>query len=408
MTTPLDDIVIVEVDSWMAAPSAAAILADMGARVIKIEPPGGDPMRGTGRPAKVEGQEHRAYDYQFDVDNRGKQSVSIALDTRKGIKITHQLIEKADIFMCNLLPHRQDKFRLDAKTLLQLNPKLVHASLTGYGTAGPDAARPGYDVTAFFGRSGLYDAMREGDQGIVPMARPGQGDHCTGLAMVGAVLGALRAAERTGQGQVVETSLYETAIWTQAPDYCVTAVDKQPVRRRSRENMLLPTTNRYPCGDGKWIVINMPQGFAWPMLCRALGREDWLQDARFTDAKHRYDNMPELVRSIDATLAGKSRDEWGDIFDKADIVWGPVMSIQEAAADPQAQSIGMFPTLYSEEIGEYPTVNIPMRFQNTEVRPRGPSPKIGEHTRKTLQEVAGIDTAELDVLIAENVVRALR
>ena len=406
MPAPLEGIRVIEVDNWMAAPSAGAILADMGAEVIKIEPLGGDPMRNTGRPAKVDSPEASSYDYQFDVDNRGKFSVSLDLTKLEGVQLVQRLIANAQIFMCNLLPRRQAKFALDAASLLAINPALVHASLTGYGTTGPHAERPGYDVTAFFGRSGLYDAMREGDEGIVPMARPAQGDHTAGLAMVGAILGGLRVAERTGQGQAVETSLYETAIWTQATDYCVTVVDSKPVRRRDRMNMLSPTINRYPCGDNKWLVINMPQSSAWPVLCRALGCEEWLQDERFVDGKSRYKHMPELVRSIDAILSAKTRDEWGKIFDEHHVVWGTVLGLHETAQDLQAEAIGLFPKLHHPNIGNYRTVNSPMRFQHANVRPKGPAPGLGEHTYQVLRDVAGMNEADLKQYVDTQIIFA--
>ncbi len=308
MTTarPLDDVTIVEIDNWMAAPSAAAILADLGATVIKVEPLSGDPMRGLTRsvrlpegtdPAKVD------FDYQFDVANRGKRSIAVALDTDEGKSVVHRLCETADVFLCNLLTHRQARFGLDPESLLGVNPKLVHATLTGYGTTGPDAGRPGYDVTAFFGRSGLYDAMREGPEGDVPMARPAQGDYTTGLALVSTILAALRLAERSGEGQVVETSLYETAVWTQATDYSVTAVDERELRPRARANLIIATANRYPCGDGRWVVMNMPEESAWPLLCKTIGREDWLDDERFGDLRGRFHNMEEIVAGIDEALA---------------------------------------------------------------------------------------------------------
>ena len=258
MVAPLEDVTVVEIDNWMASPSAGAILADLGANVIKVEPLSGDPMRNMGRPAKVP-DEKKDFDYQFDVSNRGKRSITVDLDSSDGIEVVRSLISNAQIFMCNLLKRRQEKFGLEPESVRLLNPQIVHATLTGYGTSGPEAQRPGYDVTAFFGRSGIYDAMREGELGAVPMARPAQGDHTTGLAFVGAILAALRLAERTGEGQTVETSLYETAIWTQATDYAITAVDQAPLRPRARENMIIPTANRYPCGDGKWVVLNMPE-----------------------------------------------------------------------------------------------------------------------------------------------------
>ena len=150
MNAPLTDVTVVEIDSWMAAPSAGAILSDLGARVIKVEPLEGDPMRGISRKPKLDDEPARLYDYQFDVDNRGKESILVDLQSEKGIGLIHLLCRSAQIFMCNLLPNRQQKFQLDTKALLAINPKLVHATLTGYGSDGPEAWRPGYDVTAFF------------------------------------------------------------------------------------------------------------------------------------------------------------------------------------------------------------------------------------------------------------------
>lgn len=400
MLAPLEDITVLEIDSYMAAPSAGAVLADMGARVIKVEPLTGDPIRGLSRPPKGDrvANAFKDYDFQFDVDNRGKQSIAIALDQPEGAGIVHTLIKQADIFMCNLLTGRQEKFGLDPETLHTLNPKLVHATLTGYGTEGPDAWRPGYDVTAFFGRSGLYDAMRNGDAGIVPMARPAQGDHTTGLAMVGAILGALRLAEKSGKGQVVETSLYEAAVWTQASDYAVTAMDHAPVRRRARHEEIRISGNRFPCGDGNWIIFNMlPDAAYWSRICICIGRPDLIEDERFANTKARYRNMAELVDLFDATLAAKSRDEWGRIFDEAGLIWGPAMGLHEVPADEQAQAIGLFPQIEHPDLGEYTTVNIPMRFSTAEVRPQGPAPKIGEHTQDILTS-AGLDPSEIQTL----------
>ena len=403
MSAPLEDVKVLEVDSFMAAPSAAAILADMGADVVKIEPVTGDPMRGLSRPLRVESK-FADYDLQFDVDNRGKRSAAIALDKPEGRDLAQRLAQDADVFLCNLLAQRQQRFGLDPETLFAIKPNLVHATLTGYGTTGPDAWRPGYDVTAFFGRSGLYDAMREGEDGIVPMARPAQGDHTTGLALVAAILAALRLAEKTGVGQVVETSLYETAVWTQASDFGVTAIDKAPVRRRARHELLTPMTNRYPCGDGKWAVLNMLDSGAWERLCRAVGREDWLTDERYATGRDRYKHMAELVDGIDATLATKTRDEWGAIFDEQGLIWGPVLGLHEVVDDPHADAIGLFPELRHPELGTYRTVNAPMRFKSADVRPRGPAPAMGEHTEQILRE-AGLSQPEIQDLRNDGIVK---
>ncbi len=402
MTAPLDDVTVIEIDNWMASPSAGAILADLGADVIKIEPLSGDPMRDMGRPAKVS-EAKKKFDYQFDVSNRGKRSIAVDLDSEAGMEVVFSLIARADVFMCNLLRHRQDKFGLDPDSIKQANSRIVHATLTGYGTQGPEAHRPGYDVTAFFGRSGLYDAMREGEAGTVPMARPAQGDHTTGLAFVSAILAALRLAERTGEAQVVETSLYETAIWTQATDYAITAVDLAPLRPRSRENMILPTANRYPCGDGKWIVLNMPEESAWPKLCRVIEREDLLADERLQDVRGRFRHMPELVAAIDEALSHRTRDQWGEIFDANDMIWGPVLGLHEVASDPQADALGVFPTIHSPDIGPYRTVAAPMRFADVQVGPKGPAPKLGQHTREILSE-AGHGIEEIEALVEQGAI----
>lgn len=400
---PLDDVTVVEIDSWMAAPSAGGILADLGADVIKVEPLSGDPMRGKTRsvrlgddadPARVE------FDYQFDVANRGKRSIAVDLESDRGREIVHRLCARAEVFLCNLLVHRQERFGLDPASLLATNPSLVHTTLTGYGTDGPDAWRPGYDVTAFFGRSGLYDAMREGEDGVVPMARPAQGDYTTGLALVSTILAALRLAERTGEGQVVETSLYETAVWTQACDYSVTAIDHRPLRPRPREAQILATANRFPCGDGRWIVLNMPQESAWPLLCKTIGREEWLDDERYVDVRSRFRNMAELVAGIDEALQANGRDEWGAVFDEVGIVWGPVLGLHEVVEDAQAQAIGLFPLLEHPDIGSYPTVASPVRFHTAEVGPRRPAPALGADTRAVLVD-AGYEPDEIDQILAD-------
>ncbi len=404
MSAPLEDITVIEIDNYMAAPSTGAILADLGARVIKVEPLGGDPMRGIGRPAKVEGA-FKGYDFGFDVDNRGKHSIAVALDTQAGAAVIHRLVADADVFLCNLLPHRQARFGMDPETLKKVNPKLVHATLTGYGTNGPDAGRPGYDVTAFFGRSGIYDAMRDGDDGEVPNARPAQGDHTAGLALLGGILAALRLAEKTGEAQVVETSLFESAIWTQANDFGITAVDQAPVRRRARHQMLTPEANRYPCGDGKWVVLNQLGPGSFEKLCKALGTLHWQEDARFVDGKSRYQNMDTLVTLIDGILAGKSRDEWGEIFDSVGLIWGPVLTLDEVSRDPQAEAIGMFPEVEHPERGTYRSVRAPMRFDGADVKPRGPAPEVGQHTRSVLK-AAGFSADEVEALLAEGAIGA--
>jgi len=167
---------------------------------------------------------------------------------------------------------------------------------------------------------------------------------------------------------------------------------------------LLPTANRYPCGDDRWIVFNMPEASGWAKLCKALGKEEWLADERFVDARSRYQMMPVLVPEIDRVLADKSRDEWGVIFDAAGLIWGPVLGLHEVASDEQAHAINLFPQLTDEDIGDYRTVSIPMRFKTADVGPKTRSPKIGEHTLSVLAQF-GFDDAAISQLLADNIIR---
>ncbi len=400
---PLDGVTVIEIDNWMAAPSACAILCDLGADVIKVEPLGGDPMRNQSRTPKIDDGPRKDHDWQFDVANRGKQSIAVDLTSDDGIALILRLCTQADVFVCNLLPKRQERFGLDPDSMLAVKPSLVHATLTGYGTEGPESWRPGYDVTSFFGRSGLYYMMREGPEGVPPMARTAQGDYTTGLALVGAILAALRLVDRTGEGQVVETSLYETAVWTQATDYSVTLQDKAVFRPRDRDHQVIATANRFPCGDGNWIVLNMPRESGWPKVCGALGLDSLTEDERFIDMRARFRNMPELIAEFDRVFLTRTRDEWGAIFDETGVVWGPVLGLHEVVADPQAAALNMFPTVSSEKLGDYETVAHPLKFKRLDVNPAATSPTVGQHTRTVLSH-AGFDDAEIQALLASETV----
>ncbi len=400
MVAPLEGVRVVELASWMAAPCAAAVLADLGADVIKVEPPSGDPVRGLMRPPKVP-EGFPKIDYSFTVDNRGKRSVAVAINTPQGAEVVQRLVADADVFVCNLLHHRQRRYGLDAKKLLTVNPKLVHATLSGYGPEGPDAQRPGYDVTAFFGRGGITDMLTE-PGGDAPHPRPAQGDHAAGMSLVAGILAALRLAERTGAGQVVDVSLLGTAAWTMATDLSAPLIDGRPPSKRDRHHVITPLANRFPCGDGRWIVLNMPEPRWWSQFCTALGREDWVSDPRFDSMKARFDNMPELIELIDQQLGTKSLAQWGQILDDHGLIWGPVATLAELAADPQAAAIGLFPEIAHPE-GTFRTVAAPITMVGADVRPRGPAPTIGQHSQEILQ-AAGLSEDEVDQLVEAGVV----
>jgi crotonobetainyl-CoA:carnitine CoA-transferase CaiB-like acyl-CoA transferase len=396
MAAPLEGVRVVEVATWMAAPGAAALMADMGADVVKVEPLRGDPVRGATRQPRVpEGE--APVDAAFQMDNRGKRSIAVALDEARGADLVRRLAARADVFLCNLLPTRQARFGLDAPALHALNPRLVHATLTGYGPSGPDAARPGYDLTAFFGRGAVLDAMSEPANPAPPRLRPAQGDHTAALALFGGVLAALRLVEATGEGQVVDVSLLAAAAWTMSSDLSATLVDgvtPTPQGRIARPHAL---HGGFRCADRRWILLFMPEPRWWPPFCEAVGHPEWVDDERFATVGARAANMPELTRLMDDAFATRPLSEWSALFDERSFIWGPASTVSEFAADEQAAADGLFPTIEEPSGRRFRTVRAPLRLRGGDIGPRGPAPGVGEHTAAVLTElgVTGDDLAAL-------------
>lgn len=397
---PLDGVRVVELTNWMAAPGCGAVLADMGADVIKVEPLSGDVARNLVRPARpVPGGPN--LDVSFHVDNRGKRSITAAIDRPEGANVVRRLVADADVFLCNLLPQRQHRYGLDPDTLLTIRPTLVHATLTGYGLTGPDAERPGFDVTTFFGRGAITDSMTE-PGGEAPAPRTAQGDHATSLALVAAILAAMRLVDRTGEGQVVDVSLLATATWTMASDLAAVLVDGKPPTKRDRHHRLTPLATSLRCRDDRWIILNMPEPRWWPRFCEAVGHPGWASDPRFASVRDRYEHMPELSGMIDELFASRTLAEWGALCDRTGLIWGPASTMVELAADPQAAAIGMFPEITTDD-GTIRTVAAPINVRRAHIRPRGPAPHPGEHTVEVLRQ-HGFSDQEIDRLAATHAV----
>jgi crotonobetainyl-CoA:carnitine CoA-transferase CaiB-like acyl-CoA transferase len=254
LTAPLEGIRVLEVANWLAAPAAAALMADLGAEVLKIEPPEGDPLRRFDMAAYG----YTAYDFPtncvFELDNRGKKSIVVDLERPGGPELVHRLIERTDVLVLNLTPKRRLRYRLDEQAVRATNPRIVYASLTGYGTVGPDADRPGFDYAAFWARAGIMNALGSPP----PLCRGGQGDHVASLNLLAAVLAALRQRDRTGEGQAVEVTLQGSGMWSVASDLSAVALTRQQPPRHDMEEPPNPIWNCYPTRDRRWIMLVMP------------------------------------------------------------------------------------------------------------------------------------------------------
>jgi crotonobetainyl-CoA:carnitine CoA-transferase CaiB-like acyl-CoA transferase len=386
MQGPLVGFRVVEVAMWVAGPSAAAILADWGADVIKIESPrGGDPIRAL--TVFAQGDSEQTLSPGYELDNRNKRSIAVDLRRAEGRDFALRLIDTADVFLTNLRLNALEEMKLDYSSLAMRNPRIVYASLNAYGHQGSERLRPGFDYAAGWSRSGLMATVAEPGE-PPPAQRPGMIDHAAGLGMAGAISAALLARERTGRGCEVNLSLFSMGLWMNATDLTValmSGVAPKPESRAARPN---PLWNSYQCRDGRWIYFVMLQDQRhWPDFCVALEHPQWLDDPRFHDSRARRHNCRELISAIAAVVATRTRSEWAPIFDRHGLFWAPVQTNDEVLEDPQAQAIGTFSPVEHPRIPNCRVVNGPVRFSfATNTRCKA-APELGQHSEEVALEL---------------------
>jgi crotonobetainyl-CoA:carnitine CoA-transferase CaiB-like acyl-CoA transferase len=380
---PLEGIRVVEVGFWVAGPSAAAILGDWGADVIKIEPPNGDPSRGflasvAGVPIPV--------NPLFELDNRGKRSVVLNLDTDEGRSIARSLIDRADVFVTNVRPRVLEEAGLTYEELRQSNPGLVFCQVTGYNPDGPDRDRAAYDVGAFWSRGGVA-ALLTAAGNEFPQQRYGMGDHMAGSTAAGAVCAALLARSRTGQGQRLSVSLLRMGAYMVGSDLSGALRLNLTVEPYDQQHAINPIINWFRASDGRpfWLLL-LQADRHWPDLCRAIEREDLRSDPRFSDMTVRRENAPALVEELNRVFAAKTLTEWAEIFDREDVWWAPINSVLDMLQDTVVHEAGVFIDIPGPE-GEIKGVASPTDFYGTPWQPRGYAPELGQHTEEVLLEL---------------------
>lgn len=373
---PLHGVRVVEMGVWVAGPAVTGIMADWGADVIKVEPPTGDPQRSVFGALGVADQQGVP---PFEIDNRGKRSVVLDLREPADLGTMMNLLEGADVFVTNVRPGGLARLGLDADTLTARFPRLVYGIITGYGLAGPDVDRAGYDIGAFWSRSGLAHTTVAPDE-LPPALRSGQGDHTTGLSLAAGIMAALFDRERTGKGRLVSTSLLRTGMYTLGWDIGVyLRFGKRQSTKSGRANPA-PQMNCYRCSDGRafWL-LGLEADRHFPGLLAAIGREDLAGVENFRNARARSINAAEFTAVLDEHFATDTYDHWTSRFDEHDVWWAPLNSIAEVVDDPQAIASGAFVDM-TPQPGEAPyrAVNTPVDFAGYEPT-YGPVPKLGQH-----------------------------
>jgi crotonobetainyl-CoA:carnitine CoA-transferase CaiB-like acyl-CoA transferase len=380
---PLAGLRVLDISSFIAAPAAAVVLGDWGADVIKVEGPDGDPNRRIMHDSS--NYPKSKTNYPWEMDSRNKRSIVLDLKKAEARAALDRLIEKSDILICNFPPPVRDKLRLAYDDVKKVNPRLIYASLTGYGESGPDRDRPGFDATAYFARSGLLDAQRyEGGPPGVP--GPAQGDRATAMALVSSILMALIHRTQTGQGSWVGTSLLGNGLWSCGVIAQAALVGAFLPHRPPPERPRSALGNIYRTSDDRWLQLTIVRtDKLWGPLCEAMEMPELIKDPRFAAEADRRSHAPELAALFSAAFARKPYEHWRRALAAKDVTFGVISRPQDIPDDEQAEACGaVVPTA----IPEMPrTLANPIRLGFAEQRTANPAPSLGQHTDEILGEL---------------------
>jgi len=384
---------VLDLASYIAGPAAATILADFGADVIKVEPPGtGDVYRffSAMPPNPVSD-----VNYAWQLTNRNKRSIAINLKSVSAKEVLQRLVRWADVVVVNFPPRVKASLGLTYEDLSPLNPKLIYADITGYGAAGPEADTPGFDITAYWARSGLMEVTHDaGSPPTLPI--PGIGDHATATTLYAAIVTALYVRATTGKGGHVSTSLIANGIWAAGAwvEGGLNGGHFFPQHdRKSPPNALL---NPYRTSDNRWILLVAAQRKDWPGFAKAIGKPELLEDPRFTD-ENRTSNAAALVEILDPLFASQPLSYWKQTLDAGRVIFGVVQIAHEIINDPQLAANDIVVPLDIPGRPGTRTVSNPIQIVGSEkVKPRLAA-QLGEHSNEILEEL-GFDATEIDSL----------
>ncbi len=395
MAGPLAGIRVIDLTTVISGPVCTMLLADQGADVIKIEPPGGDIARRTAGDGE--------FTALFVSSNRGKRSVALDLKRPEALDALRKLIATADVLVQNFRPGTMERLGLDEPAMRKLNPRLVYLSISGVGETGPYVKKRVYDPI-IQSLSGLADVQTDQSTGRPQMIRTIVADKTTGVFGAQAICAALVARARTGEGQHIRLSMLDTMvafIWPEAmTQYTVVGKEGAGVSPTARPDLIFKTLDGY-------ITVGSVSDAEWRGLCGVLGRPEWIEDPRFKAPSGRSANAAERLRLVGEILAtGHSRD-WLDRLDAADVPCAPVLRRGEVMNDAQVINNGLIETLEQPTFGTVRQPRPAARFSATPARIGGPAPRIGEHTDAILAE-AGYLPEDIEALKASRAARAAK
>lgn len=386
---PLQGYRVVELAHWMAGPLAGGIMADWGADVIKVEPGEGDPMRGIFAALGARGD---APNGAFVAANRGKRSIRLELKDAAQREAFDRLLAAADVLLTNLRPDALERLGLEPEALRERYPRLVYCSVSAYGWGGPDQDRPGYDIAAFFARTGIAHEITTQDTPPAALMQ-GIGDSFTALAAAAGTVAALLAREKSGAGGFVEASLMRTGMWALAGELGVQAMGGNPRPPYPREQSRTPLYNSYRTADGRWFfLVGVQAQRHVGSVLKAIGRGDLLQDERFRTARSIAKHRDELIPLLDAAFGSQTLEYWARVFDEYDVWWAPVQNLEEVVADSQAAAAGAWIEVERACGERLPSVDSPIRFDGSSRAAVPEPPGVGVHTHAVLREIGYSDT----------------